>query len=102
MSDSREPGLTGQELQALRQSVGMPSAEFAKQAGYDYGYYRSIEASEGQVNVSIKFSFKRILLSWAKDQANLLESWDPGVSKLDIRSKNDATVRLSRKGVSSD
>lgn len=94
-----EPGLNGPQLRQLRRSFGMSAKAFAEAAGYEYGYYRAIEASEQEVNRSIKMSFKRILLEHSNNQARVLESWDPGISKLDIRGKIDGNVRLSRKGV---
>ena len=98
----RGPGLNGPQLRELRRSVGMSAKAFAEQAGYEYGYYRAIEAREREVNRSIKLSFKRILLEYAKVQALVLENWNPGIAKLDIRGKIDGSVRLSRKGVSSE
>jgi hypothetical protein len=95
----REPGLNGPQLRQLRRSFGMSAKAFAAAAGYEYGYYRAIEASKREVNRSIKMCFKRILLEHAKNQALVLESWDPGISKLDIRKNFDGSVRLSRKGV---
>jgi len=101
-----EPGLSGRQLAELRKSVFMPARHFAKGVGYSYQHYRRIEAAKDvEVPVGIKMKFKSVLLGHVekvKLATTLLQVWDPGVQKLDIRAKNGGKLILSRKGVSSD
>ncbi len=97
-----EPGLSGRQLQELRQSVGMSAEAFAEAIHYGPKYYRKIEASTKEVPVSIKIKFKSVLLAHTEDVTKKLLVWDPGVQKLDIRAKKGGKLILPRKGVSSD